>query len=422
MSMMADANDAVVIIGAGIIGIACAHYLAADGRKVIVLDKGTVAGACSHGNCGHVIPSHILPLNSPDAIKAGLLSLFDPKASFRVKPQLKPSFLHWMVQFARHCTEKHMLTGAGHLKAILDSSYEEFQDLVSQDDFDCDWKNSGLLYVFQSQKAFSTFEKTNALLTERFGVEAQVMRGDAVTAFDPSLKSGLSGGFFYEDDALLRPDLLATVWVDQLRKKGVQFIENCVVRGIEKEGSRVNLVKTTKGDFSSSDVILAAGALCGTLASEFDCNIPVIPGKGYSVTIPRPVQCPKTSVVLSEKNVAITPFSNGLRFGSMMEFVGFDETISDHRVRQLKESADAYLHIDPTTPHEKPWFGWRPMTWDGLPMIGRLPNLENAAIATGHGMLGVMLAPATGRLIAEIIGERSRHIPDAPFSPARFIH
>ena len=422
MSMTADANEAVVIIGAGIIGIACAHYLAADGRKVIVLDKGTVAGACSHGNCGHVIPSHILPLNSPDALKAGFFSLFDSKAPFRVKPQLRPSFLNWMLQFARHCTKSHMLSGAGHLKSILDSSYDEFEALVSQVGFECDWKKSGLTYVFQSRKAFDAFEKTNTLLTERFDVAAQVIAGNDLTTFDPALKSGLAGGFFYQDDALLRPDMLALTWADQLRQKGVQFVEHCEVRGIEKDATRVNLIKTSKGDFGTGDVILAAGALCGTLAAEFDCDIPVIPGKGYSVTIPRPEKCPKTSLVLSEKNVAITPFSNGLRFGSMMEFVGYDDSVPDHRVRQLTKSADAYLEIDSSLPPVQPWFGWRPMTWDSLPMIGRLPKFKNATIATGHGMLGVMLAPATGRLIAEIIGERPCHIPDAPFSPARFIH
>ncbi len=422
MSMVAEANDVVVIIGAGIIGIACAHYLVADGRKVVVLDKGTVAGACSHGNCGHVIPSHVLPLNSPDAFRAGIMSLFDPNAPFRVKPQLKPSFLHWMVQFARHCTKAHMLAGAKHLKTILDSSYDEFEALVSQDDFDCDWKQSGLTYVFQSQKAFDAFEKTNALLTERFGVEADVMAGDKLSAFDPALKPGLAGGFFYKKDALLRPDLLAKSWTDQLRRKGVEFIEHCEVQEIEKDSAKIKLVKTSKGNFNTSEVILAAGALCGKLASVFGCNIPVIPGKGYSVTIPRPALCPKTSLVLSEKNVAITPFSDGLRFGSMMEFVGYDDSVPDHRVRQLTESADAYLDINPNVSKGKPWFGWRPMTWDSLPMIGRLPNLTNAAIATGHGMLGVMLAPATGRLIAEILGERPCHISDAPFSPARFIH
>jgi len=220
----------------------------------------------------------------------------------------------------------------------------------------------------------------------------------------------------------LRPDMLAITWADQLRRNGVQIIEHCEVLGVEKDVARINLVKTSKGDFATSDVILAAGALCGTLGAMFDCDIPVIPGKGYSVTISRPEKCPKTSLVLSEKNVAITPFSDGLRFGSMMEFVGYDDSIPDHRLRQLTQSADAYLDIDSSQPPEKPWFGWRPMTWDSLPMIGRLPNLKNGAIATGHGMLGVMLAPATGRLIAEIIGERPRHIPDAPFSPSRFIH
>jgi len=385
-----------------------------------VLDKGSVAGACSHGNCGHVIPSHILPLNSPGAMKAAIASLFDSTAPFRVKPQLKPSFLWWMVQFARHCTHRRMLEGANHLKTILDSSFTEFEELLKEGAFKCEWRKSGLLYVYKSQRVFDDYVKTDALLTQRFGVAARRIAGDELPVFDPALKPGLAGGFFYQNDALLRPDLLATTWATQLRGKGVEFVEHCDVHGLEKEGARIKTVKTSKGDFCTDDVILAAGALSSTLAAEFDCAIPVLPGKGYSVTVPRPTQCPKTSIVLPERNVAITPFAEGLRFGSMMEFVGYDDAIPAYRVRQLKESANSYLQTAAPVTHDEEWFGWRPMTWDSLPIIGRAPKLANAVIATGHGMLGVMLAPATGRLTAEILGERPRHIPDQPFSPIRF--
>lgn len=415
-----NTDESVVVIGAGIIGIACAHYLAADGRKVIVLDKGAIAGGCSHGNCGHVIPSHVLPLNSPGAMKAAILSLFDRAAPFRVKPQLKPSFLWWMMQFARYCTNARMLEGARCLKTILDSSFDEFESLLKEGVFSCDWKKSGLLYLYQSQRAFDDFAKTDALLTERFGVSAQPITGEELPGFDPAIKSGLAGGFFYQNDALLRPDMLARTWAATLRERGVEFVEYCDVHGFQKEGQRIKSVKTSKAAFCADHIVLAAGALSGALAKEFDCAIPVIPGKGYSVTVSRPARSPKTSVVLPERNVAITPFDDGLRFGSMMEFVGYDNTIPAYRVRQLKESATSYLHSAVPTGHEEEWFGWRPMTWDSLPIISRTPKLSNAVVATGHGMLGVMLAPGTGRLTAEILGERPRHIPDQPFSLARF--
>lgn len=417
-----SSNGSVIVIGAGIIGIACAHYLAQAGRQVTVLDKGTIAGACSYGNCGHIIPSHILPLNSPSALKTGMFSLLNPAAPFRIKPQLKPSFNYWMLQFARHCTQRRMLEGATHLKSILDSSFKEFQELVTQGAFDCGWRQSGLLYAFKSKREFDNFAITDAMLTRHFGVRAARIEGDALPAFDPALKSGLAGGFFYEQDALTRPDQFAAAWAEQMRQADVEFVEHCDVQTLEKESGEITRVTTSKGDYSADDIVLAAGAFSGAFAKELDCSIPILPGKGYSLTVPRPEQCPKTSVIMPERNVAITPFSDGLRFGSMMEFVGFDDSIPKNRMRQLKESGMAYLRAPPPDGDEEEWFGWRPMTWDGLPIIGRAPKHKNVFIATGHGMLGLMLAPATGRLITELLEERPRHIPDAPFSPARFNH
>ena len=415
-----SSNGSVIVIGAGIIGIACAHYLAQAGRQVTVLDKGTIAGACSHGNCGHIIPSHILPLNSPSALKTGILSLLNPSAPFRIKPQLKPSFNYWMVQFARHCTRRRMLESATHLKAILDSSFKEFEKLMEHGAFDCGWRQSGLLYVFKTQRSFGDFAKTDAMLTHEFGVSAMRIEGDALPAFDPALKPDLAGGFFYEHDALTRPDWFASVWAGQLREAGVEFVEYCDVQRLEKESGKIKRVATSMGSFKADDIVLAAGAFSGAFAKELECSIPILPGKGYSLTVPRPELCPRTSVIMPERNVAITPFSDGMRYGSMMEFVGFDDSIPKARMRQLKESGTAYLRAPPVDGDEEEWFGWRPMTWDSLPIIGRAPKLKNVLIATGHGMLGLMLAPATGRLITELLEERPRHIPDAPFSPARF--
>lgn len=415
-----NTDGSVVIIGAGIIGIACAHYLSADGRKVIVLDKGTVADGCSYGNCGQITPSHVLPLNSPDAIKSGMLSLFNPRAPFRIKPQWQPSFANWMLQFSRLCTHKKMLKTAASLKSILDSSFQEFEMLLDSGAVECDWNKSGTLYVYRSQKAFEAFEETNDLLTTNFDVSAKQISGEDLPSFEPALKNGLAGGYFYEQDALVHPSRFAKAWARALKNKGVQFVEDCEVTALEKQGARIKSVVTSKGVYEADDIVLAAGAFSPLLAREFECAIPVLPGKGYSVTVARPSVCPEVSMIVPEHNVAITPFEDGLRFGSMMEFVGFNAEIPEFRTRQLKECGKTYLRMETPEAHEEAWFGWRPMTWDSLPIIGRAPRLANALIATGHCMMGLMLAPATGKLAAEILGERPTHIPDAPFSPARF--
>ena len=414
-----SADGSVVIVGAGIIGLACAHYLAADGYKVTVLDKGTIAGACSHGNCGHILPSHILPLNAPGAIKTAIFSLFDKNAPFRVKPQFNTPFWNWMFQFARHCTHSKMLAGARHLQQILDSAFNEYEKLISDKVIDCGWQKSGLLYVFKSQAALDGFSKTDALLSDEFGLAAKRLEAEELTVFDKALKPDLSGGYLYENDALLRPEMLAKSWSNYLKTRGVVFVENCNVTGVEKSGKNVAKLVTSMGNVDVDQLVVATGALTGEFAKQLECVVPVLAGKGYSITVPRPDVCPRTAIVLPEKNVAITPFADGLRIGSMMEFVGFDDSLPEYRMVQLRSSAKNYLRADISGEGEQ-WFGWRPMTWDTLPIIGRLQSYSNVAVATGHGMMGVMQAPATGRLIAEIIGERTCHIPDAPYSLARF--
>lgn len=416
------AGDCVVIIGAGIIGLACAHYLAADGRQVTVLEKGTIAGACSHGNCGLILPSHILPVNAPGAVKTALTSLFDRHATFRVKPQIRLSFVNWMLQFALASTKAKMLDSARHLKTIVDSSLREFETLLEAGGIECDWRKAGLLHLFRSRKEFDQYAETDDLLSEHFGVSARRIEGEALPGIDPALKPGLAGGYFYEDDARLRPDLLASAWASRLRAKGVQFVEHCEAHSVERSGPRVTAVASANGRFEAGSIVLAAGACSGAFARELGCSVPVEPGKGYSITLESPPRRPKSSLVLPEHHVAITPFSDGLRIGSMMEFVGFDDSISARRVRQLRASAAPFIRdVAPDAP-ATPWCGWRPMTWDSLPIIGCLPGWTNAVVATGHCMMGVMLAPATGRLVAEILGERQTHIPHTPFSPDRFIH
>jgi D-amino-acid dehydrogenase len=123
---------------------------------------------------------------------------------------------------------------------------------------------------------------------------------------------------------------------------------------------------------------------------------------------------------MPEKHIAVTPFSDGLRIGSMMEFAGFDERIPEFRIRQLLDSARPFLKepIDSTV--EQTWYGWRPMTWDSLPIIGRLPAIDNGLVATGHNMLGLTLSPVTGKIIADLVAERATDLPLDAVSPARF--
>ena len=161
--------------------------------------------------------------------------------------------------------------------------------------------------------------------------------------------------------------------------------------------------------------VVATGAWTPQLNFEIGCRIPVQPGKGYSITMPRPVLCPGTPLIFSEDKVAVTPMQSGYRLGSTIEFAGYDTTLNPTRLEMLKESARHYLREPYSEPVEEEWYGWRPMTYDGVPFIDRSPRFSNVLIATGHNMLGLSMATATGKLIAEWLSDETPHIDPKPY-------
>ncbi|PQO40684.1 NAD(P)/FAD-dependent oxidoreductase [Blastopirellula marina] len=412
--------DNVIVVGGGIVGIACAHYLAKLGLAVTVIDRGTIAGGCSHGNCGYICPSHVLPLTEPEALRAAFKSLFQPNAPFRVKPRFSPALWNWMWQFARRCNHAQMLRAGIGLKAILDSSMHEYHQLIAQEALDCEWQTRGLLYVLQSERGMESFAENDHFLQQHFGVAARRIEGKDLSNFDPALKPNLAGAFHYEGDTSVRPDRLNRQWAARLQEHGVKFVENCSLLGIEKENGRITSIQTTEGKRIVDRVVIATGAWSTQLESMLGCRIPIEPGKGYSVTMSRPQPCPSHPMLFPEHKVGVSPFEGGYRLGSMMEFSGYDTSIPPRRIEQLRRSAEPYLVSPSTAETQQTWYGWRPMTWDSLPIIGPVPRLQNAFLATGHNMLGVSMATATGKLIAEMIAAAPTHIDAEPYSPQRF--
>jgi D-amino-acid dehydrogenase len=416
----ASASERVLVVGAGIVGIGCAHYLSKAGFAVTVIDRGSIAGACSHANCGYICPSHVLPLTEPGALGVAIKSLFNPNAPFRVKPRLSPALWNWMWQFVKRCNRRQMLTAGSHLQAILDASMEEYRRLIAEESLDCEWKENGLLYVLRTDRGMQEFAETDRLLSDHFGVTAQRIDGQDLPALEPALKPGLAGAFHYPDDVSVRPDLLNSQWSGRLQQRGVTFLEHCELQKVAKSAGQIVHLETSSGQLKADHYVFATGAWSARLSSDLECRIPIQPGKGYSVTMARPMVCPRYPMLLPEHKVGISPFDHGFRLASMMEFSGYDSSIPDRRIEQLRESARHYL-VDPITEkQQQTWYGWRPMTWDSLPIIGRVRRMANAYLATGHNMLGLSLATATGKLITEIIQDRDTHIDPTPYRPDRF--
>jgi D-amino-acid dehydrogenase len=318
---------------------------------------------------------------------------------------LRVELYRWMFEFGRRCTKRQMLKAGNVLKEILDASMVEYRKLFSDPAMNCEWQDNGMLFVFRNEDGLEEFGRTDAMLADEFGLAARYMDGDELAEFEPALLEDLAGAYYYEGDSHLRPDRLNTVWSERLGKDGVRFVEQCSVDAVETLEGRVTGLLTSQGKMTADHYVFAAGAWSSQFADSLGCRIPVEPGKGYSVTMTRPEIMPTHPMLIPEKHVGVTPFENGYRIASMMEFAGFDDSIPRARIQQLKDSAVPYLKTPDGPVEQDTWYGWRPMTWDSLPIIGRVPRLSNALLATGHNMLGLSLAPMTGKAIADLVAE-----------------
>ncbi len=416
---MNSPNKHTLIVGGGVIGAFCAWYLNKAGRLVTIVDKHGFGAGCSHGNCGYVSPSHVLPLPQPGQLLVGLKGMIERNGALKIRPGLSPSLWGWLLKFAGRCNRRDMMQAGAARNALLKSSRQLYQDVIESEGLKVEWKTDGLLFVFKDEKHFRHFEETDSLLRKEFGVSADCVDGDQLARMEPALKKGLAGAWHYKNDAYLRPDRLMSELHDKLIANGVKFIANNSVTGFVTKGGKAVGVKTASGEITADEFVVATGPLTPMLNSELGCRIPIQPGKGYSITMARPKICPKFPMLLEEAHVGITPFDSGYRIGSTMELAGYNTELNPKRLQYLRNGAAQYL-LEPTAePVEEEWFGWRPMTWDGLPYIDRTPKFENVWVAAGHNMLGLSMGTATGKLIAELMTNQATHIDPKPFRIGR---
>jgi D-amino-acid dehydrogenase len=246
------------------------------------------------------------------------------------------------------------------------------------------------------------------------------MTRDETLGFEPSLREDIAGSWYYQQDAFLRPDRLMQAWRKRLQTRGVQFLEQREMQGFTRNGRSVKAVKTSQGELEADYVVISAGAWSPMLQEYIGTKLPIQPGKGYSMTMSKPTQPPRVAMLLPEHRVGVTPMQSGYRLGSIMELAGYDDSLREERLRLLTDGAKAYLRDPLGSAVEERWFGWRPMTYDSMPIIDRASQFENVWIAAGHNMLGLSMAPATGRLLTELMTEQSPHIDPLPYRASRF--
>ncbi|MBS7456457.1 FAD-dependent oxidoreductase [Coralloluteibacterium stylophorae] len=416
---MTDSHDDILILGGGVAGLACALYLLREGRGVRILEQGRVGSGASHGNCGTITPSHAPPLAGPGVIARALKWMTRPDAPLYIRPRVDPALADWLLRFALRCNRDDWWASARARAALLDASRGLIGTLVEEEGLDCRFEANPLWYVARDRRQFE-HEVREAALLRTLGIESRVLDAAEVARCEPALRPGVAGAIEFAGDASLRPDRYVAELARVVRANGGLIEEDCRVLGIDHERGRVASVRTALGARRGGEVVLAAGAWSPTLSRGLGLNVPVQPGKGYSITYSRPALAPSRPLVLKGPQVCVTTWSDGFRLGSTMEFSGYDASLNRTRLDALVRAAREHLH-EPVGPElREEWYGWRPMTYDDLPLLGRAPRWDNLWLATGHGMLGMSMSAATGRLLADLVTRRAPILDPSPYDPARF--
>ncbi len=411
----------ILIVGGGVIGLCSAYYLTQEGHKVTVLDKGDLSDGCSYGNAGMIVPSHFIPLAAPGMIAQGIKWMFNAESPFYVKPRLNWDLISWGLKFYKASTEAQVERAMPVLRDLNLLSRHLYAEMAKQPELSFAFESKGLLMLCKTEKMMH--EEAHVAGTARaLGMEAKILNQADVHELEPEVKPDVLGGIWYPGDAHLHPNQLIQSLKQWLVSKQVKLQGNTEVEGFDIQKDTISAVNTSKGKFTADEIIIAGGSWSQSIVRQLGLSMPIQAGKGYSITLPLPAKKLRTPSILTEARVAITPMGDQLRVGGTMEIGGINQNIDLRRVGGITKAVPKYLpdYQFEIPAKEQIWSGLRPCSPDGLPYLGRLNNLKNVVIASGHAMMGLSLAPVTGKLVTELVNRQSPSINLSLLSPQRY--
>jgi D-amino-acid dehydrogenase len=409
----------VVVIGGGVIGVACAAELARRGVSVTVLERDRVGHGCSFGNAGWLTPSQATPLANPHMVFKSFKWLLDPESPLYIQPRLDPAFLRWLAEFLLSSRKAKFERGADALVELCRVSVDLWEEVARRSPEPFGFERHGLLAVYEQPASFEAAHSGVALVA-RSGVRAERWSANDVRDREPAIVGNTVGGYFYPDDAHCEPYEAVRALAAEAASMGAKFIEGAEVYGISGTGAGPRTLQTTRGVIKAEAVVVATGPWSEQLGQMLGLRLPVIGAKGYSLLLPKATPHPKSSIYLIERKVAVNPHVDALRIAGTLELVRNDFSINQRRVDVILRGAKAMLNLGDAPVASETWRGLRPCTPDGMPLIGRAKGEGHVWLATGHQMAGLKTATGTGLLLAQLMtGETPRFDPE-PFRADRY--
>ena len=420
-------KDQIIIIGGGLIGLATANALLDRGEKVLVLERNTeTASAASFANAGMLTPSQSTPWNSPSDI-ANIFSGIGRKSSpMSVSIKTIPSYFFWGLRFMFNSTSSKFERISRDIFSLAKYSKDLTEKIRNLEEFTYDESTDGTLKLFRdSERLQKSISLSNRIYGESTAIE--VLNQKEVIDLEPALnkvRKGLVGGIHYKDDEIGDAYKFCKALEAIIRSKGGRILVNSNIKKILLNKRRVNSVVTDRAVLQAKRVVICAGSWSPILLKEVGIKIPVKPVKGYSLTYSTAgiINTPKLSVIDESIHIAITPYINRIRVAGTAEFAGFNDEVHPKRVNYLNSKLnEVYPNIYSKVKDDEEaemWFGYRPMSADGLPYIGE-SKIKGLYLNTGHGHLGWTLAMGSADLLADQVVGAETQIDFKPYQANR---
>jgi D-amino-acid dehydrogenase len=415
----------IAIVGAGLIGVTAAHFLRRHGHEITVIDRREGPGLeASYANGALLCPSMPEPWNTPGCWRVLAHSLGRADSPLQLRLKALPSLASWGVAFLRNSKpaayERNALSNvrlALHSLTVLKSLRRELR-------IDYTGAASGALKIFRSSIALDrALAGANGLRAEGL-VFRRVSRQELI-CLEPALAPiarELAGAIYYEADEVGDAYRFCLGLADGARRNGVEFCFGTTVSEFEVRSNTVRAIRTSRGRLTADQYVLAAGSYSPLLTRSLGIRLPVKPAKGYSVTFDPPQRgsALKTPLVDDDLHAVVVPLGGAVRVAGTAEFAGFDLRLRPERIHNLIDLAERLLpQAGLNSSMAKPWCGLRPMSPDGVPIIGPTP-LPNLWASTGHGHLGWTMAAGSAEMLADMMRGAAPAIDPAPYTPARF--
>ncbi|MBP2323098.1 D-amino-acid dehydrogenase [Kibdelosporangium banguiense] len=408
-------DSPVIVVGGGVIGLCIAHYLTSAGVPVEVTERASLGSGASWGNAGWVCLSHSAPVPAPGVTHYALRSLGKPESPLYLRPPLDPRFLVWLWRLWRNSNESAFRHGYAAVAALNRPTFDLFEGLAEAG-VDTTLQRPGLVHAFLSaSQARHHLDVQGEMADGHYHLPEQVTVGPDAHRLDPALSAEVQAAYLVRGEGVVDPVRLVTSLAQVVKNAGGHIRENVTVTGFRTVNGKVTAVRTAEGDLPCRAVVVAAGMWSQSLMAQLGVQLSMQAGKGYSFSVDLD-PAPSHALYLGDRRVVASPMNGTTRIAGTMELSGNNRKLDWRRIVAIARASRHYLgrwFDDPDDLPRRirdPWVGGRPFLADGLPMIDRTPSHDNVFVATGHGMLGVTLGPATGQALADYF--LTGHRPD----------